>query len=999
MTNRVSIVVTGQNKFKPTSDSIVKSLKEIRTVTDVATKAAAKLDAQLTAPKTAEVNKVAAALDKAGAAADRMTGSLDKTAKKTSVVVAETEKLNKEAAKPKTEATDKVTKSLNEASAAADSLIARMRRVGTETTTTTKLPLGLMFRDAVQESTAALDELVLLLYKTGVDMGDALSRGLRLDVVRAKFAAVGNTIGTVLDRALDPVRRLRAAGVTAADDVGEAWENTTNLIQDALAAAARAAVAIGAAAMVPVRQVRLFAVETADAVGSAWGRAVDRVQAKSRSVGDAVASIWERAFDRVQTKARETSQVIVYGYDRAMIPARRAGSVVVAAAEKVERAWSLATAPVIRFGRAVGDVTVQTAQLTGRIVGPFAKVGAALAGVLGDAGIRGGQAVVRGVGSALGSGASVIGKGAAGLSRGVATAFDKAGDVGSSALRMGNRAVDGITKAFSAIGNVLPKALTNPAVMVPLLAAGSFVGAAAGGAVVLGLGAGLAGAGIASAAGADRVKLAWKDLGNDLGKEMRTLSAPFQDTLIDIEGQARRSFGIMAPALRGAFAEMAPDVSKFFGRLFSSFDGSSIRPIQRAFSAILDDLGPRMPRVIDGISDSLVSLSGSIERNPKALGQLVSALGSLVEVGVGGLEFFNQKVGEVDRGLQLLGNWLTGKGFKLDIEVASNISGGERAADVVDRVNAAFGRMGGSSYDARSGVESVDSILLELADTELSVADRGGKMLELLDRLAGRSVTYEDGMQGISDTVRDLGTMFDSAAERAAGFGDALINPDNTVSTMTANGSKLQDMMQGLQQDFANTAAGVRELEDAGMSHDDAVNKVNHDLNVQRDRLLATAEGMGLTRQQMEGLLAAYGLKPDFLDTVVRLDENGVPQKINSMARDRYINFIAQFSSGTGYGARPGPEYAHGGVSSGGWTTVGELGPERVKLPPGAQVQPYTASRRQLEPSGVGGGMGGGGSWAPTLNLAGMPPAGTGRQFIDWLTGELRRQGVKLVRA
>lgn len=580
-------------------------------------------------------------------------------------------------------------------------------------------------------------------------------------------------------------------------------------------------------------------------------------------------------------------------------------------------------------------------------------------------------------------------------------ARDKIGGIGDRLDSGGNKLSGWLKKHFTNAGevsdgltNMLPKALSNPAVLAAA-AGGTFVGAAAGGAIVLGLGAGLAASGIVAASHADRVKLAWRHVGTDIGRDMRSIAQPFERTLTDISAQAEQAFATLKPSLQRAFGAMAPDVTKFSQRLFSSFDGSSIEPIQRAFSAVIDDLGVRMPAVVDDLADGFVDLSKSIEKNPQALGQMLEMLSGLGGSVMSDLGALNDNFGDVNGELEMISNWFTGKGYELDITVASNFDG--NIADRLRGIASSFDAAGGSSYRAKDPVGALDEAFLRLADTEGTVASRGQAMTDVLDRLAGRTSSYEESTQAINDRIRALNDTFADAANHADGYGSALLNADGSVNTVSSNGSRLQDIMIALKGAFSNAAMEVRTLEDAGWSHDAAINQVNADLSTQRDSLMATAGKIGLTRGEMERLLAAYGLTPEEIKTRLSADTSTFERDVERATRDRQLRvFMSTFSSGTGYGARPGPEYAHGGVVSGGWTTVGEMGPERVKLPPGAQVQAFTASQRQLEPSGVG--TGGGGGWAPTLNLAGMPPAGTGRQFIDWLTGELRRQGVKLVR-
>ena len=89
------------------------------------------------------------------------------------------------------------------------------------------------------------------------------------------------------------------------------------------------------------------------------------------------------------------------------------------------------------------------------------------------------------------------------------------------------------------------------------------VGAIAAGGIVAGFGAGLATLGIVFAAQSRRVGHAWSMTMSRMGEDMKLLSVPFIDTLVNIAGYAQRTFDKFNPALSKAFANMAPIVDRF----------------------------------------------------------------------------------------------------------------------------------------------------------------------------------------------------------------------------------------------------------------------------------------------------------------------------------------------------------------------------------------------------------------------------------------------------
>src|SRR6266403_640543 len=111
------------------------------------------------------------------------------------------------------------------------------------------------------------------------------------------------------------------------------------------------------------------------------------------------------------------------------------------------------------------------------------------------------------------------------------------------------------------------------------------VGAVAGGALVTGFGAGLAGLGLVFAAQSDAVGAVWSKTMSGLGEDMKLLSKPFEGTLISIAGFFQRTVDKFNPALAKAFSKMAGPITTFVDQASKALEQliPAIDPITNAF--------------------------------------------------------------------------------------------------------------------------------------------------------------------------------------------------------------------------------------------------------------------------------------------------------------------------------------------------------------------------------------------------------------------------------
>lgn len=183
--------------------------------------------------------------------------------------------------------------------------------------------------------------------------------------------------------------------------------------------------------------------------------------------------------------------------------------------------------------------------------------------------------------------------------------------------------------------------------------------------------------------------------------------------------------------------------------------------------------------------------------------------------------------------------------------------------------SAAMSNMSPALAAAQQGAGKLATAYTTLFSPMATVADKANALITILDRLAGRTPSYEESVQSMNDILRSMGDAMASGMDQTKGWGDALLNADGTVSTFTENGSNLQNNLVGLQSGFANAGASIQELVEGGMTYNSAAAQVQATLQTQRDRFIDLASKMGLTRDQAVDLANKYGLLPEKVVTQV----------------------------------------------------------------------------------------------------------------------------------
>lgn len=536
---------------------------------------------------------------------------------------------------------------------------------------------------------------------------------------------------------------------------------------------------------------------------------------------------------------------------------------------------------------------------------------------------------------------------------------------------------DGLRNQHPAVQAAVYGTLASAVVLAAPLAGGALAGG-----LIAGFGAGIGGVGILAAAQSVKVRESYSLMWEQVVAQTKQAAVPLEKTLTDFSGRSLTTFMKMRHTIAESFQDIAPGLDRLGDGLLKSIQKfePALRPLANAATAVFTDLGDRLPGIVDEIADSFSDLANSVAKNPEALGDFIATIGEVVEAGASILGFLNDVHEGNKRMLDLFAMPLEWIGLKDGAEEAENTS-------------TAMEKVASTSYSAQGPAQTLDQIFEDMAESAGDVAQRGEDIVKILDVLAGRAPGYEEAVQGFNDIMREISETFGKSGAAADGWGSALLNADGTVNTTTENGSKLQDMMTDLQGEFGNLAASTRDLERSGMSHDAAVKQVTDSMMKQRDQLIENAWRMGLTKDQMRALLDTYGLTPKNLLTIATLDDAGAKSRIADLLTPRTLWIEPRLTStGLGAGAMKlsGPNKAHaiGGPDGGGWMTVGEMGPERVKLPPGAQVYPATRSQPLLQQQGGSAGSIGHGGEPIVVELH-----VDGDGHVDWLKAKVRKRG------
>lgn len=183
---------------------------------------------------------------------------------------------------------------------------------------------------------------------------------------------------------------------------------------------------------------------------------------------------------------------------------------------------------------------------------------------------------------------------------------------------------------------VSSNAIVMAAVVAAALAALPAAAALAATGIVLGFGGGLAGIGIMAAAQSKKVQKAFGGLKDHVVKQVKEMAAPFEPFLLHVAEVGRRVFDVFAKPLQDAFAKLAPTLTVLADQLGTAFEAlaPAIGPVTDAFTAILRQLGPKLPDLFRSIGDSVRHVAEVVADNAVEFAGFLDFLLRLVPIAI-----------------------------------------------------------------------------------------------------------------------------------------------------------------------------------------------------------------------------------------------------------------------------------------------------------------------------------------------------------------------------
>lgn len=200
--------------------------------------------------------------------------------------------------------------------------------------------------------------------------------------------------------------------------------------------------------------------------------------------------------------------------------------------------------------------------------------------------------------------------------------------------------VDGASASAAAIG-LIQTALaavrsSGPATGAAVAAGlGALPGAAAlaTSAIAVGLGGALAGLGLAAAHGSDAAQDAIGQLKEAAKREAALMGQPFEAVWVRITQVAERELVKLTPTVRQALNNLAPEVEDFVDQAGASLEEltPAIAGVERAFSAVLSKLGPKLPEIMQHLAAAINEITAAVEKDPQLLADFATNLAKIAK--------------------------------------------------------------------------------------------------------------------------------------------------------------------------------------------------------------------------------------------------------------------------------------------------------------------------------------------------------------------------------
>ncbi|MER6391286.1 phage tail tape measure protein [Streptomyces sp. NPDC001523] len=207
----------------------------------------------------------------------------------------------------------------------------------------------------------------------------------------------------------------------------------------------------------------------------------------------------------------------------------------------------------------------------------------------------------------------------------------------------------------------------------------------------------------------------------------------------------------------------------------------------------------------------------------------------------------------------------TGKSYDQAARALGSVKG-EMSQAVTDAKNLADAQASGakSAADSVGPFGKFSDAMRRLSDTTADADSRARALHDALNILAGGSVNLSAAEARLNRSVLDANEALKGGVDHAEGYGKVLLNMDGSLSTVTRNGQKLYDLLQGLSTNSADAALAAYQFAEAnGKSVPEALQAAQKQMATARESAISTAQGFGMTAEQAANLADKAGLVPE----------------------------------------------------------------------------------------------------------------------------------------
>lgn len=201
----------------------------------------------------------------------------------------------------------------------------------------------------------------------------------------------------------------------------------------------------------------------------------------------------------------------------------------------------------------------------------------------------------------------------------------------------------------------------------------------------------------------------------------------------------------------------------------------------------------------------------------------------------------------------------------LSLGVAMGVLGGnvDEAQAIIDQTSAAM-------TPASIATQGFKDTVAVLGDATADADTKARALKDALDALSGGKLNLERATAQLNERLAGLGELFGENLDKTKGWGAELLNADGSINTVTENGRRLFDSMEGISESMAGVAQATFDAATAqGDSLPVAMEKAKAAAQTTRDAFIAQHEQMGLTATQATALADKYGLIPADIATLI----------------------------------------------------------------------------------------------------------------------------------